>query len=185
VTDDELVALARRGDTAAFGELADRHQAAVFRTALIVCRSPEEAEEIAQEALVHAWRKLAGYRGDAQFKTWLLTIAWRQALSRRRSSWLRLRRFVHVEDPLLQPRDTQRSAEEQLGWSEIVAEVRRTVNALPDKLRRPLLLAASGDCTFEEMSAMLGVPSGTLKWRVMEARRKVKRTLAARGIAWT
>ena len=52
---------------------------------------------------------------------------------------------------------------------------------LPAKLREPLLLAAAGDCTFEEMSRMLGVPAGTLKWRVMEARRRLKQQLAALG----
>jgi RNA polymerase sigma-70 factor (ECF subfamily) len=185
VTDDELVELARQGDTTAFGTLVERHHAAAFRTALVVCRSREDADEVAQDALLQAWQKLAGFRGDAQFRTWLLTIVWRHALSRRRSAWLRLRRFVNTEARAVEPIDAQRSAEERIAWTEIVDAVRRAVDTLPDKLRQPLLLAAQGDCTFDEMSAMLGVPSGTLKWRVMEARRRVKRTLAARGIAWT
>ena len=60
VTDAELVEQARLGDTAAFGELVRRHQDAVLRTARIVCRSREDAEDVAQEALVAAWHKLAG-----------------------------------------------------------------------------------------------------------------------------
>jgi hypothetical protein len=59
VTDAELVEQARLGDAAAFGELVRRHQAAVVRTARVVCRSREDAEDVAQEALVSAWNKLA------------------------------------------------------------------------------------------------------------------------------
>jgi RNA polymerase sigma-70 factor, ECF subfamily len=59
------------------------------------------------------------------------------------------------------------------------------VRQLPPRLRDPLLLAAAGDCTFEEMASLLGVPSGTLKWRVSDARRRLKRQLSARGYEWT
>ena len=182
VTDSELVELARQGDTGAFGELVERHESAVLRTARVVCRSCEEAEEVAQEAFVAAWQKLDGFRGEAQFKTWLLTITWRHALTRRASVWRRLRQFTSSdEDGYVEPRGRVRTAEQALADSELVAEVRHLVGALPRKLREPLLLAAAGDCTFQEMSRMLGVPTGTLKWRVMEARRRLKQALAARG----
>jgi RNA polymerase sigma-70 factor (ECF subfamily) len=182
VTDSELVELARQGDTGAFGELVERHESAVLRTALVVCRSREEAEEVAQEAFVAAWQKLDGFRGEAQFKTWLLTITWRHALTRRASLWRRLRQFTSSdEDGYVEPRGRVRTAEQALADGRLVAEVRHLVGALPPKLREPLMLAAAGDCTFQEMSQMLGVPTGTLKWRVMEARRRLKQALAARG----
>ena len=88
VTDAELVALARQGDHEAFGELVTRHQAAVYRAALAAVGSPPEAEDAAQDAFVSAYRRLGSFRGDASFKTWLLTIAWNHAINRRR----RLRR---------------------------------------------------------------------------------------------
>ena len=182
VTDAELVELARRGDSVAFGELVTRHQAAVVRTARIVCRSREEAEDVAQDAFVTAWTRLDGFRGDAQFRTWLLTIAWRRALSRRESVWRRLRRTMSTDDeqyrepPLPGP-----GAEERLMEEARVRRLRRLVRDLPLKLRAPLLLVARGDCTYDEMAAMLGVPSGTLKWRVMEARRRLKAQLGAAG----
>ena len=78
-----------------------------------------------------------------------------------------------------------RSPDEMLVSAEFTALLRQLVETLPAKFRDPLLLAASGDCTFEEMARMLAVPSGTLKWRVMEARRRLKRELAARGYEWT
>src|SRR5262249_41324764 len=94
VTDAELVDRARQGDPAAFGELVGRHQAAVYRAALAALGSPADAEDAAQDAFVTAFRRLDGFRGDASFKTWLLTIAWHQAINRRRSLSRWLRQFV-------------------------------------------------------------------------------------------
>lgn len=182
MTDEELVGRARQGESNAFGELVTRHQWAVVRTALVVCRSRDEADEVAQEAFLAAWTRLGSFRGDAQFKTWLLTITWRHALTRRRSAWRRLfTRSVAADDEALGLRSGAPSAEHAVASSEMLGHVRRIVDELPAKLRDPLLLAASGECTFEEMSGMLGVPVGTLKWRVMEARRRVKAALAETG----
>lgn len=80
-----LVASAQTGDQAAFGALVAMHERIVFRTALAALGTREDAEDAAQEAFVMAWRRLAGFRGDSTFKTWLLTITWRKALDRRRS----------------------------------------------------------------------------------------------------
>jgi RNA polymerase sigma-70 factor, ECF subfamily len=182
VTDAELVDEARSGDSAAFGELVTRHQAAVIRIARIVCRSREEAEDVAQEAFVTAWKRLDSFRGEAQFRSWLLTIAWRHALSRRESVWRRLHRTVSTDDEGY--RETAvpgRAAEDRLGDEALVSDLRRLVSSLPFKLRVPLLLAAGGECTYDEMANMLGVPSGTLKWRVMQARRWLKAQLRAAG----
>jgi RNA polymerase sigma-70 factor, ECF subfamily len=182
VTDAELVEQARRGDTAAFGELVMRHQAAVIRAARVVCRSHEEAEDVAQEAFVTAWTRLDGYRGEAQFRTWLLTIAWRRALSRRESVWRRLRRTVSTDEGAYrEPATAARGADERLADEALVKRLRELVGRLPLRLRAPLLLTASGDWTYDEMAAALGVPSGTLKWRVMEARRRLKSQLEAEG----
>lgn len=81
VEDAELVERARRGDHAAFGTPVDRYRAPVFRAALAALGTREDAEEASQEAFVAAFRHLQDYRGDATFKTWLLSIAWRKALS--------------------------------------------------------------------------------------------------------
>ena len=94
VSDDDLVARARQGDPAAFGELVDRHRSAVYRAALAALGSHAEAEDAAQEAFLLAYRRLTGFRGDASFKTWLLTIAWHQAINRRRSMTRLLRQIV-------------------------------------------------------------------------------------------
>ena len=83
-TDDvELVRRAQAGDVAAFGELVERNRRAVFRAALAAVGSAAEADDVAQEAFVTAFQKLDGFRGEASFKTWLLTITWRKAIDRR------------------------------------------------------------------------------------------------------
>jgi RNA polymerase sigma-70 factor (ECF subfamily) len=194
VTDAELVALARQGDHLAFGELVIRHQSAVYRAALAAVGSPAEAEDAAQDAFVLAYRRLGSFRGGASFKTWLLTIAWNQAINRRR----RLRRWLdrfsarggrtseseggHHQslDDLASngPSPEQSAADAQLR-RDIAVEIR----ALSPKLRDALLLAQSGEHGYEEIAAMIGTPVGTIKWRVSEARRVIKKRLRERGYA--
>ena len=93
--DLELVRRAQAGDVAAFGELVERNRRAVFRAALAAVGSAAEADDVAQEAFVTAFQKLDGFRGEASFKTWLLTITWRKAIDRRKSVSRWMRRLVH------------------------------------------------------------------------------------------
>ena len=182
MSDAELVARAREGDTAAFGELVDRHRAAVYRAALAALGRASEAEDVAQEAFLTAYRKMDTYRGEASFKTWLLTIAWRRALSRRRSLAVRWRRFVSEEVPEPAAADgPSRTQESALIAAEMADHVRRLVLALPVRLRDALLLSAAGDHTYSEIAAMLGIPEGTLKYRVVEARRQLRQRLVRLG----
>jgi RNA polymerase sigma-70 factor, ECF subfamily len=190
VTDDELVARARQGDAAAFGELVSRHQGAVYRAARAARVPPADAEDVAQEAFLLAYRKLKSFRGEATFKTWLLTIVWNQAMNRRRASarWWRI-----VDDP----RSGRESGASEPEWERVASpsgtpeqiaaghELRRDIAkhiaALPPKLRDALLLSQSGEYSYEEIAAMLESPIGTVKWRVFEARRQVKKQLEASG----
>src|SRR5689334_4354605 len=88
----ELIALARSGDHAAFGRLIELYQRVAVRTALAAVGRREDAEDVAQEAFLMAWRKLGAFRGDASFRTWLLTIVWRKALDHRKTQLLWWRR---------------------------------------------------------------------------------------------
>ncbi len=180
VTDDELVVLARQGDTAAFDALVVRHQAAVYRAALAALRVPEDAEEAAQDAFIRAWSMLSRFRGDASFKTWLLTIAWNRAMTRRRrlADWLR--RALPL-DQATSVATRQPRADEAVSETELRAHIAAAIEALTPKLRDAFLLAQSGEYSYDEIAGMLKIPGGTLKWRVAEARRKVRSRLAALG----
>jgi len=175
VSDPELVERARRGDDAAFGTLVDRHRTSVFRAALAALGVREDAEEVAQEAFVAAYRHLEDFREDASFKTWLLSIAWRKALTRRRTVKTFLRRFVQPpEDTEWQVPDAGRSQEQAVLDQELREHLRREISRLAPKFRDALLLASAGERSYNDIAGMLGIPVGTLKWRVNEARRQLK-----------
>jgi RNA polymerase sigma-70 factor (ECF subfamily) len=180
VTDDELVRLARAGDAGAFDQLVIRHQAAVFRAALSALRDRHEAEEAAQDTLVRAWQRLGSFRGEATFRTWLLSIAWNRALSRRRSlaGWWSRRAPLTDADGVREDRDGPLDV---LRRRDLARHATVAIDALSPKLRDALLLAQSGEYGYAEVAAMLGVPLGTVKWRVSEARRQVRQRLAALG----
>ncbi len=192
-TDLDLVRLAQAGDVEAFGELVERNRRAVFRAALACVGSPAEADDVTQEAFVTAYRKLGTFRGEAQFRTWLLSITWRKAIDRRKSisRWLRLSVSPSREEPADDPFDQmervasrERSQEDTVVDEELQRNVTRLIGTLPRKLRDALLLAGTGEHTYEQISQMLGAPLGTVKWRVSEARRVLKRKLAALGYAY-
>ena len=98
LSDLDLVRQAQAGDSDAFGELVERNRRAVFRAALAAVGNAAEADDVAQETFVTAYRKLAGFRAESAFRTWLLSIAWRKALDRRKglTRWLRLAGTVRL-----------------------------------------------------------------------------------------
>ena len=179
MTDAELVELARKGDRRACDQLVERHQAAVYRAAFAALRVAEDAEEVAQDAFIRAFRALSGYRGEASFKTWVLRIAWRRALSRRRRNvWMQRRQPV---DEVSGVPDRAAGPEQRTMAGDFHRHVRRLIAELPRTLRDALLLTQSGDYSYAEIAAMLDVPLGTLKWRVSEARRRLRAELAHLG----
>jgi RNA polymerase sigma-70 factor (ECF subfamily) len=183
VSDEELIERARNGDRLAFGDLVERYQQPVYRAALAALRSHEDAQEVAQDAFLTAFQKLGSFRGDSSFKTWLLTITWNRALDRRRRIGEWLKRFVSRDESETpwDPAAPGATHEQQLIDSESRLAVRRQVRRLPAKYRDALLLSASGDHTFEEIGRLLGVPTGTAKWRAMEGRRLLKQRLVGRA----
>ena len=188
--DLELVRRAQAGDGHAFGELVERNRRAVYRAAYAALGSTADADDVVQEAFVTAYRKLSSFRAESSFRTWLLSIAWRKALDRRKSitRWLRTtvthERFSDdapgVVESLPSP---ERSHEDRLAADELHRTLKQLIATLPRKLRDALLLAGSGDHSYDEIGRMLDIPVGTVKWRVSEARRVLKRKLAALGYA--
>jgi RNA polymerase sigma-70 factor, ECF subfamily len=185
-----LVRRAQAGDVEAFGALVERHRRAVFRAALAAVRSAAEADEVAQDAFVTAFQKLQGFRGEASFKTWLLAITWRKAIDRRKSvtRWMqRLAPGGHSNetgeewDPMERLASNGQSQEDELMTSDLQRRLKPLIASLPKKLRDALLLAGSGDHSYEEIGQLLKIPVGTVKWRVSEARKVLKQKMAAMG----
>ena len=187
--DLELVRRAQAGDVDAFGDLVERNRRAVFRAALAAVGSPTEADDVAQEAFVTAFQKLHGFRAESSFKTWLLTITWRKAIDRRQSVTKWMQRLVSPGaadaadgwDPMQSLPSPAQSQEEELMTADLQRRLRPLIASLPKKLRDALLLAGSGDHSYEEIGQMLKIPVGTVKWRVSEARKVLKQKMAAKG----
>ena len=187
MTDADLVTRARQGDAAAFGELVDRHRSAVYRAALAALGSHAEAEDAAQDAFLLAYRRLASFRGDASFKTWLLTIAWHQAINRRRSLTRAWRRMVgpkggdEADERIECVTASGPTPEQAAGAAQLRRAIAAAIRRLSPTLRDALLLTQSAGYSYEEMGAMLRAPVGTIKWRVSEARRRVRQSLQESG----
>ena len=183
----ELVRLAQAGDVDAFGDLVERNRRAVFRAALAAVGSAVEADDVAQEAFVTAFQKLSGFRGESSFKTWLLSITWRKAIDRRKSVTRWMQRLATSRagedewDPMESLPSNERSQEDDAMTSDLQRRLRPLIASLPKKLRDALLLAGSGEHSYDEIGKMLGIPIGTVKWRVSEARKVLKQKMAAMG----
>ena len=165
VTDFELVERAQRGDSDAFGILVERHHRAALRAAVAALGAADEADDAVQDAWIAARDRLAGFRGDAAFRTWLLAIVWHKATDRRRGVGRWVRRLISMD-----------AGDETPG-----AGVPSLAFTLPPKLRDPLVLVGSGDYSYDDVAAMLATPVGTVKWRVSEARRQLRVKLTRLG----
>ncbi len=184
-----LVRRAQAGDVEAFGELVERNRRAVFRAALAAVGSATEADDVAQEAFITAFQKLDGFRGESSFKTWLLSITWRKAIDRRKS----VTRWVHrlvapaqsSEGEEWNPMDRLaaggQSQEDELMTSDLQERLKPLIASLPKKLRDALLLAGSGDHSYDEIGRLLKIPTGTVKWRVSEARKVLRQKMLSMG----
>ncbi|MGV3519734.1 RNA polymerase sigma factor [Luteitalea sp.] len=186
MTDEDLVARAQAGMEEAWAELVHRHHGAVFRATHAALLAREGADDAAQEAWIAAWKALGEFRGQSSFRTWLLTIAWRKALDRRRGAraWLQMIRLDRADDdegPAVQVASPGASVEDGLLDADARARLKKLLKGLPRAHRDALLLMATGDLPYAEAATLLGVPVGTLKWRVSDARRLLRERLKRLG----
>jgi RNA polymerase sigma-70 factor (ECF subfamily) len=137
-----------------------------FRVALGVLRNREDAEDVAQEAFVRAYRSFAKLRERDRFRAWLVRIAWRIAIDRIRAAKRRERWAREAPDPPAAP-----NVEDLAAAQEFERRVSAAVDELPEKLRIVMLLGAIAGHDTREMAALLDLPEGTVKSRLFHARR--------------
>jgi RNA polymerase sigma-70 factor, ECF subfamily len=146
-----------------------------FRVARGVLRNTADAEDVAQEALLRAYRKFRHLRERDRFRAWLVRIVFRLALDRVRTAKRReLRETMWARPERTAP---LASAEDLAARSQFLEQLERAMDELPEKLRLVLLLSAIEDHTLEEVASMLGVPLGTVKSRLFFARKKLAEKL--------
>jgi RNA polymerase sigma-70 factor (ECF subfamily) len=146
-----------------------------YRVARGVLRNTADAEDVAQEALLRAYRQFDRLRDRNRFRSWLVRIAFRLALDRLRSGKRR-----EVRDTLWSQPEQRRpaaNAEDLAASNEFQAHLDNALAELPEKLRLVLLLAAMEGHTIDEIAGMLGISTGTVKSRIFYARRQLAEKL--------
>ena len=179
VTDLSLVRRVQRGDKGAFDALVLKYQHKVVKLVTRYVRSLAEAEDVAQEAFIKAYRALPQFRGDSAFYTWLYRIAINTAknavASRERSPVVYdLDQGDRAEIYELQGRMKDGATPEALAMTE---EIRSTVNAaiesLPEDLRTAIVLRELEGLSYEEIAAAMDCPVGTVRSRIFRAREAI------------
>ena len=140
-----------------------------FRVAFSVLRHREDAEDVAQNALVRAHGNFHKLRNRDRFRAWLVRTTWRLALDHRRGERRRLvRQLEHQAGTQIAETTESRERADQL-WE--------AIDALPEKLRIALVLSAVGGHDIAEVARLLGLPEGTVKSRLFHARRQLQERL--------
>ena len=174
-TDAELVSLALTGNDLAFAHIMRRHNRLLFRT------------DVLQDAYLHAWRALAGFRADARLSTWLVRIVVNEALGRLRSQRGPAARIVrlHASPEREAPTpETQMSAnpDEQPEPSLMRAQVRQQIEAridtLPDAFRAVFMLRGVQEMSAQEVALALDIPEATVRSRFFRARSLLREGLS-------
>ena len=180
VQDQELIDECLAGQTDAFGQLVVRYQDRLYNTLVNVLGSSDDARDVAQEAFVHAFQKLATFRGHAAFYSWLFRIALNAAMSHKRK---RRRTVVSVEaareqagiEPI-DPRSDNRPSH-ALELSERQAAVRSALAQISKEYRTVLVLKEMDGLKYEEIAEIVGCPIGTVRSRIHRARSELREKL--------
>jgi len=146
-----------------------------YRVARGVLRHTADAEDVAQEALLRAYKQFNSLRDRNRFRAWLVRISFRLALDRLRSGKRRVERDTLWSQPENQPREV--TAEDVAASNEFQAHLDKALAELPEKLRLVLLLGAMEGHTIEEIADMLEISTGTVKSRIFYARRQLAEKL--------
>lgn len=176
--DEDLVLRVQRGDKAAFDLLVIKYQHKIIQLVNRYVKDPSEAQDVAQEAFIKAYRALGNFRGDSAFYTWLYRIAINTAKnylvsrSRRSSDY-----HVDIQDaealenaPQLQGMETP---ERLLLNQEIIDTIKTAIETLPEEMRTAIMLREFEGMSYEEIAEAMDCPVGTVRSRLFRAREAI------------
>jgi len=180
--DEDLVLRVQRGDRSAFDFLVIKYQHKIIQLVNRYVKDPSEAQDVAQEAFIKAYRALGNFRGDSAFYTWLYRIAINTAKnylvsrSRRSSDYQ-----VDVQDaeaienaPQLQGMETP---ERLLLNQEIIDTIKTAIDKLPEEMRTAIMLREFEGMSYEEIAEAMDCPVGTVRSRIFRAREAIDNKL--------
>lgn len=182
---DELVERSRDGETAAFDQLVALYKDRIYNYVARMVHDPIEAEDIAQEAFVKAYRNLPSFRGASTFQTWLYRIASNLTIDsvrrrRRRENTCSLDAPLDTDEGSM-PREQEDThcigPMRNLERAELQRQVHRAIQQLSPKLRSVVVLYELQGLSYEEIATILGCPLGTVKSRLFNARMELKNRL--------
>jgi RNA polymerase sigma-70 factor (ECF subfamily) len=180
-TDEALIALVKQGRTAAFEVLTERYEKKVYSLAWRLTGNREDADDLAQEAFLKAWRSILYFRGDAAFGTWMtyiVTNLWRDGLRKRHVSAESLdERADRIPSGEAGPEALYESRERQ-------ESVQRLIRELAPEYRLVLVLRDIEGYAYTDITDMTGLPMGTVKSRISRARERLRELLVSNGVSF-
>ena len=175
---------AREGDQEAFAELVRLYEKKVFALTSRMCKNPEDAAEAAQEAFLAAWQGLPNFRGDAAFSTWLYRLASNACVDLLRREG-RHRDAAgpsfNDDDVNLEVPDTAASPHDLAERAELRAQVEEGLATLSPEHREVLILREIHQLSYDEISRILNLDTGTVKSRISRGRRQLRNFLLKSG----
>jgi RNA polymerase sigma factor (sigma-70 family) len=176
-SDIELIEQTLAGDQSAYAQLVKRHQRFVFTLALRFTKTREDAEEVAQDSFIKAYRSLSGFAGQSKFTTWLYSIVYTTAMT-----FLRKKRLdtssIHDENNYIQVANHTSGLENNTAENKSRAfYVNQAIEQLSADDALIITLFYKGDQTLEEIAVALGIEPNNVKVKLFRARQRLKEKL--------
>lgn len=171
-TDTYYIERIQAGDTASFAYLLDKYSGPIHSLIVRIVGSREDAEELAQDAFVKAFRSLSSFKGGSSFATWLYRIAYNTAISHTRKKQYE---FLAIEDSALENVSGEDANDllSQATATEQLARLEKALAQLPPDERALVLLFYHKEKTIEEIVAITGLTASNVKTRLFRIRKKL------------
>ncbi len=180
--DQELVQRVQRGDSSAFDFLVIKYQHRIIQLVNRYVKDIGDAQDLAQETFIKAYRAIGSFRGEAAFYTWLYRIAINTAKndlvsrSRRHSDYQIDIQEAEVYENVAQLQNIE-TPETELLNEEILATIRKTIDSLPEEMRVAIMLCEFDGLSYEEIAQAMDCPIGTVRSRIFRAREAIDNVL--------
>ncbi len=182
----KLIERVLAGDPEAFSDLMAIHEKQVYNLCLRMTGHPEDAQDLAQEAFLKAWRGLQFYKFESSFSTWLYRLTSNVCIDflrqqKRRAAGSLTMTDENGEEAELEIMDPAPTPEQQAVSRERKAYIAAALNQLEDEFRLVLMLRVVDELSYEEIGEVLDLKPGTVKSRIARARTKLKKILLQNG----